>query len=228
MKFRNLMVIGTSHIAPESIQEVDRVINDEKPGIVALELDPPRLHALLSKKKQKLSLSGIRRIGFKGWLFSVIGAWVENRLGGKVGVSPGSEMLHAYRLASQHSLAVALIDQDIEVTLKRFSKEFSWRERWRLFVDIVRGFVWRKQQVEFSLKKVPSQKVISKLIHEVKKRYPNLYRVLVEERNEHMAKRLAFLMKKHPEKSVLAVVGAGHEQEILVLVKKYINRIDIV
>ena len=70
------------------------------------------------------------------------------------------------------------------------------------------------------LSKVPSKKLIKKLIGIVKKKYPNVYMVLVEERNKIMAKNLSSLMRKFPEKKILAVIGAGHEDEILDLVKK--------
>jgi len=58
----------------------------------------------------------------------------------------------------------------------------------------------------------------------VKKRYPNFYRVLIEERNQIMALNLANLIKNYPDKNILAVVGAGHEKEIEKLTKKYLNR----
>jgi len=39
-----------------------------------------------------------------------------------------------------------------------------------------------------------------------------------------MAKRLAFLIQHEPEKVIVAIVGAGHEKEILDLIKKYLKR----
>jgi pheromone shutdown protein TraB len=47
--------------------------------------------------------------------------------------------------------------------------------------------------------------------------------VLVEERNNFMASRLAQIIYRFPEKKIIAFIGAGHEKEILTLVKKYIN-----
>ena len=35
-----------------------------------------------------------------------------------------------------------------------------------------------------------------------------------------MAKNLALLMNENPEKNILAVVGAGHEEDIIGLIKK--------
>ena len=215
-------IIGTSHIAPESLKKVEQVILETKPGIVAVELDRKRLIALLSKEKQKPSFRDIRRVGLKGWLFALIGAWAERKLGAKVGVSPGSEMLKAISLAQKAGAKVALIDQDIEITLRRFSRALSWKEKLTFLGDLFKGIVLRKG-VQFDLARVPSQKVISRLIEDVKKRYPNIYRVLVKERNEFMAQKLARIIQNYPEERIIAVVGAGHEKEIAQLLKSYIK-----
>lgn len=223
MKYKNVYVIGTSHIAKESVDAVKDFIAKQKPDIVAVELDASRLAALNSKTRPKPSLKDIRRIGLNGFLFSLLGGWIERKLGEKVGVSPGSEMLSAIRLAQQSGVKIALIDQNIEITLRRFSQVFSWKEKWNLFIDIVKGIVWRKSVLSFDISKVPTSQMISKLLKEVKLRYPNLYRVLITERNEVMAQRLAKLSADFSEKRILAVVGAGHESELLLLVKKYLN-----
>ena len=228
MKFRNVFVIGTSHIAKESVEEVKLFIALRKPDVVAVELDRARLSGLASKRRERMSLRDVRRVGFYGFLFSLVGGWVERKLGEKVGVSPGSEMLSAVRLAQQSGARVALIDQDIAVTLKRFSVVFSWREKFRLLGDVVKGLFSGKSVIDFDLKKVPPERVIKKLIGEVKRRYPNLYHVLVTERNEFMALRLAELSRDFPDKLILAVVGAGHEDELVVLIKKYLKVNDVV
>jgi len=223
MKHKNLTIIGTSHIAKQSLEDVERHITEKKPDIVALELDKKRLSALLSKKKDKIRLYDIKRIGFKGYIFALIGAWAEKKLGNLVGVTPGSEMLRAINLAKKNKIQIALIDQDIEITLRRFSKTLTWKEKWNFLVDIIKALFFRKNVIEFDLTKVPSKKVIKKLIDKVRIRYPNIYNVLIKERNEVMAHNLAKLMDKYEDKDILAVVGAGHEEDIISIIKAQIT-----
>lgn len=218
----HLEIIGTSHISPESLKKVEQTILDKKPQIIAIELDAKRLYALIHKGKERISFRDIRNVGLKGWLFAIIGAWAEKKLGAKAGVAPGSEMLKAVAAAQQVGAKIALIDQDINITLQRFSKALTWKEKFTFAADLFKGVVLKKG-VQFDLKKVPSQKIIKTLIEDVKKRYPNVYKVLVKERNEYMAKRLATLIKLHPEENIIAVVGAGHEREIRKLLKKYLK-----
>jgi len=224
----NLKIIGSSHIAEQSINDVKAAIDSFKPDIIALELDKRRFYSLTGKKgdkKEKIRLSDMMKVGFSGYLFSIIGAYVEKKLGNQVGVIPGSEMIAAARLAKKNNIKVALIDQDIEITLKRFSKEFSWKEKFRIISDIFRGIFFKKSELKkiglnaLDLTKVPEKEVIKKLTAMVKKRYPNLYKVLIEERNIVMANNIAHILKADPDKRVLAVMGAGHEEEIEQLIK---------
>lgn len=223
VNYNNLYIIGTSHIAPQSLNEVRNFIETNKPEIVALELDKSRLHAIVSGKKgDKMSIS---KYGLKGYLFAKIGHYAEHKLGGQTGVKPGDEMKLAYELAQKHHLKIALIDQDIQITLKKL--KISWREKWNFLVDIVKGFynylMGKPPEISFDLRNVPSEELIVKMISQVKDRYPNLYNVLIEERNEYMAKKLFALMKMYPEAKILAVVGAGHANDIIEIVKGYRN-----
>ncbi len=220
-----LIIIGTSHIAVDSIKNVKKTILEQKPDIVAIELDKKRLSALLSKQKKGIALSDIKRVGLQGWLFALFGQWLQKKLGKKIGIIPGSEMIAAFKIARQNKIKVALVDQDIEKTLRRFSKSLSWKEKWNFVVDAVKGFIFKKG-VKIDLRKVPEEKVIKMLITELKKRYPNIYRVLIKERNQVIAKNLARLIKNFPDAVIVAVLGAGHTKEVEKLVQKYLKEND--
>ena len=64
-----------------------------------------------------------------------------------------------------------------------------------------------------------SKKLIKKLVDKVKKRYPNIYKVLIEERNIVMANNLRNIISRNKDKKILAIIGAGHEEEILEMIK---------
>ncbi len=214
-------MVGTSHIAADSAQEIVKLVEEEQPGLIAVELDKRRLHALLSKEKPKITFTLLRTVGVKGFLFALLGSWVQRKLGRLVGVEPGVDMLTAVDLARQRHIKLALIDQDIEITLQNFSKALSWKERFRFLGDIVRAIFFRKREMRrlglerFDLTAVPSKKLVQRLTKELHDRYPNIYRVLVAERNHVMARRLHALMAQFPDERILGVVGAGHEDDLL-------------
>ena len=209
-----ITLLGTSHIAQESIRRI-RAAAETSPAVIAVELDHKRLASLLQGGKTALRFSDIRRIGLKGFLFAWIAGIVQRKLGAQVGIIPGSDMLQAVKIAHQQKIPIALIDQDIEITLRRFSSRLSWRERGRFLIDIIRGLLFGKRELKkyglahFDLRKVPSEEMIATMVKLLRERYPNVYEVLVEDRNRVMAQNLLRLAAQH-EGTILAVVGAGH------------------
>ncbi len=214
----NLAIIGTSHISQESINKVRDAIEKGKPGIVAIELDRKRLYALVHNLQAKPKLSDIKRIGVKGFLFALIGGWLQKKLGEHVGIVPGSDMKIAFETARNSGAKIALIDRDIEITMQRFSKAFTWKEKLMMVKELLLSPFGPKIRIDLS--KVPEKKLIKRLLKETREKYPGIYRVLVEERDEIMARNLAKIISENPEAKILAVVGAGHEDEILRRVKQ--------
>ena len=141
--YHNLTIIGTSHIAIESVKEVRDVILKEKPEIVALELDRARFKALIEGENEKRGprLSDIKVIGLNGYVFSLIGAYAERKLGEIVGVKPGDEMKEAAQTGKDVGARIALIDQRIEITLRKFSKEITLKEKLRFVYEIIKN-IW--------------------------------------------------------------------------------------
>jgi pheromone shutdown-related protein TraB len=211
--YKNLTIIGSSHIAKESILEVKKFILSEKPDIIALELDHKRLFALFNKRKIKLN--DIKEVGFKGFLLNLIGAYIEKKLGKLVGVSPGSEMKTAFKLAKTYNAKIALIDQDIQVTLKKLAK-IKFKEKLKIAKDILKGLILRKNEIEpFDLTKVPKEEIIIKILEKIEEKYPGVYNILIKERNEYMGKALNKIIHDNWDKKILAVIGAGHEKGVV-------------
>lgn len=219
MIYKNLIIIGTSHIARQSINDINKAFSEYAPDVLCVELDNKRLHALLTDAKPDYSLSGIKKYGLQGYLFAVIAGILQKKLGNIVGIKPGSDMLTAVNLAKKNNKHLMLIDQDIEITLRRFSKEFTFREKMRLLWDIIRS-PFAKQKIKINLNDVPKEKLIDEMMKQLKERYPSLYAVLIDERNNVMAKNLVRIMEKNIDKKILAVIGAGHEKEMLRLIKQ--------
>ena len=224
----NLKIIGTSHIAAQSINEIKTAVKTDKPDIIAVELDFQRASALMAEQKNKVKLSDILKIGVKSYLFVKIGQYVQQKLGQMVGVSPGSEMKTALELARKEKLEIALIDQPIQTTLKNFSKELTWKEKFRFIGDIFKGILFKKKQMKelglenLDLSKVPQEEIIEKMMIPLKTRYPNIYKTLVADRNRYMVKKLIQLLRKNPDKKILVIVGAGHKsgmEELLLKVE---------
>ena len=77
---------------------------------------------------------------------------------------------------------------------------------------------------DFDLRKVPEQQAIAKIVSHVKKQYPSIYKTIIADRDKYMVKQLVKIMRKNPEKKILAVVGAGHQEGM----EKLLLKVDIV
>src|SRR3989344_4729952 len=102
MRYQNIQIVGTSHIAQQSIKEIEKAFED---------------------------------------------------------------MPTAYNLARKNKARIVLIDQPIEITLQKLSKELTFREKARIVWDIVSS-PFSKEKVSFDLRKVPEKKLITRLIEE--------------------------------------------------------------
>ncbi len=212
-----LHIIGTSHIAKQSVEEIKTAFELYNPDIVAIELDKERATTLLSphNAKRKPSIRITLKYGLTGYLFALIGQSAQKKLGQIVGMEPGEDMKTGLTLAKKHNKEIALIDQPIHITLTNISKGFGWREKGRFLADIAKGIVQPKKQakelgIDFDLTKVPESELIEKMMTYLHKRYPSLHKAIIEDRNKYMVKRLVELIRKHTDKKILVIVGAGH------------------
>ncbi len=214
----NIYVLGTSHISIESIKEVKATFKEFDPDIIALELDPLRFQALLTKKQKRSFTKEVQFFGIKGFLLTLILGYIEKKLGEKVKIKPGTEMLTAIKLARENKKEIALIDQNIKLTIHNLSK-IPFREKSRVFFDILRAPFMQKKKIQIDLTKVPKEEFIESILDAVKIRYPAIYKALIGDRNKILAKNLNKLKKEKEGKKILAIIGAGHKKEVERLIK---------
>ena len=207
---RNIHIIGTSHIAKDSVKKVKESFDILKPDILALELDPGRAYSLENNIKRPKNLILLKNLGLMGFLFFLFGEFLQKNLGKIVNIKPGAEMLTALKTARNKNIAIALIDRDIRITLRRFSKYFRKRELLKIIMDMIFGAFKKNSLGDVDLSKVPADNIIEIVLEQTKKRYPSLYKVLIEERDIYMARNLIHISENNPDKKIMAVVGAGH------------------
>lgn len=203
-----VVIVGTSHVASESLTRVDSAIETYHPDVVGIELDRQRLHAMQQGLPSANFFQLWRRAGFFGAAFFTIGRILQQRIGTSLGLQPGTDMLHALERARSKEVSVALVDRDIRDTLKSL-KRIPRKEKFRFVLDLIPGRSKVDDELaNLDLSKVPGDEVVEKVLNHMRDRYPRFYHVLVEERNETIARNAERLLK-HFETIVL-VVGKAH------------------
>jgi pheromone shutdown-related protein TraB len=223
-----ITIVPTSHIAMESIRLIRETVEKEKPDCIAVELDMNRYRTL--REGEASLLDSLRALGLPTFLFYFVLKNLQQSLGRMVGVSPGSEMLEAVRVGQQNGIYVAFIDRDIGDTLLRI-KDIPAKEKVRLLTFVLRALLpstWSKSLLlksgsapsfkRIDLSKVPPEEIVNTAIELLRKEFPRLYRILIEERNLYMAQRIKELSSRF--QNIVIVVGAGHAKGIAEILKE--------
>ena len=210
---RQFILVGTAHISQESVELVRRVIDGERPDCVCLELDDKRYQALTQKERwQSLDLREvIRKKQLATLVISLFMASYQKRLGSKLGVTPGAELLAADQAAKELQIPVSLCDRDIRVTLRRAWKSTSLWKKSYLMSSLLASLFDDTEICEEKLTQLKQKDVLSEMMEELGEAMPDLKRVLIDERDIYLSEKI----KSSPGKRLVAVVGAGHLSGII-------------
>lgn len=205
---RRFVLVGTAHISQESVQLVRSVIERERPDAVCIELDQRRFEALSQRKRwESLDLREvIRNRQLSTLLLNVVLSSYQKRLGGKLGVMPGSELLEAANVAQELGVPIALCDRDVRITLKRAWGALSFWRKAELLSGAFATVFESPELSEEELRRLKKQDALSELMQELGRALPQLKRALIDERDAYLATKI----REAEGQTVVAVVGAGH------------------
>jgi len=134
----SVTVVGTAHVSQDSVEEVEETVERERPDVVAVELDESRYRRLQGEAPDDLDAKDLIR---GQMVFQFIAYWllsyVQTRLGERFDVTPGADMQAAVDTAHRLGLGVALVDRDIQTTIRRFWQRLRAREKLGLFGSLL-------------------------------------------------------------------------------------------
>ncbi len=202
-----LRLLGTAHVSTASVEAVKDQISTYQPDIVAVELCQSRYTALTSNRR--LDKEGLLKVVKEGKaplvLLQSLLAAEQRKLGLDEGQQPGAELLVAVQEAKANDLEYALIDRDIQTTLRRAWKKMKFREKVKILWSLLGDEDEDGPEVSELLE---DQDLLSSLMEELKTFSPGAGTVLIDERDSFLAGKIADLPLD--ERKVLVVVGAGH------------------
>jgi len=213
----NLRLLGTAHVATASVEAVKQNINEWNPDIVAVELCKSRYDALTQDRR--MDKEGLLKVIKEGKapmvLLQSLLAAEQRKMGMDEGQQPGAELLAAVNVAEEFGLEVALVDRDIQTTLRRAWNKMGFKEKlglmWALMAE-------DDSEDELELEEMLADKdLLTSLMEELREVSPGAGVVLIDERDEYIARKISGVRNKG---KVLAVLGAGH----LDGVSKYLSK----
>lgn len=207
-----LLLVGTAHVSPESVREVEAAVATFSPDVVAIELDSMRLNAL--ENQQKWDQTPVHKLlkSDKLWLFltQILLASYQRKLGEVYGAEPGAEMLAGVRAARAAGKEVLLADRDVGITMQRAYRTMRFREKARLMWELVKAMFTPDQEGDElpDATKMLEADAVSSMMNELGRIAPSIKTVVIDERDTYLATKIQGPLAEG--KRVVAVVGAGH------------------
>ncbi len=142
----------------------------------------------------------------------------QRRLGERLGVKPGSELLAAIEAAREADSKLILADRNVQVTLTRtwrnlgfFSKaKLLWLLLLSLFPSGSNGSS-DEELTEEDIERLKESDHLSEMLAEFAAAFPQVKTPLIDERDDYLMHSIV----NAPGKTVVAVVGAGHVMGIV-------------
>lgn len=210
---KEFILIGTAHVSRESVTEVQQVIESESPHAVAVELDADRLNQLLQGEKfRDTNVMDLIKAGQTHlFLFNLLLANLQRKIGQDLGVKPGEEMLAAVQKAQEKQLPVILADRPVKITLSRTLSALTLVEKLKIAGNIFMGVFTPAEPIsKEKIESMKDQDAVTQLVQELSREAPNAKKSLIDERDAFISHSLL----EAPYQKIVAVVGAGHVQGI--------------
>ncbi|MDP6744026.1 MAG: TraB/GumN family protein [SAR324 cluster bacterium] len=205
---KQILLIGTAHISQSSVDEVNEVIEQEKPDTVCIELCASRHQAMMDKDQWKnMDIFKVVREGKSFLLFAnLIMTAFQKRLGSQLGVKPGAEMLAAAEASERVNSELLLADRDVKITLQRTWRGMPFWGRMKVLSQLLASLFVREEISKEEIEKLKESDALSEAMQMLTDQSPDMKRILIDERDQFMAEKI----RQAPGKRIVAVVGAGH------------------
>lgn len=210
---KRITIIGTAHVSAESVTDVTDAIDELEPERVCVEIDEARFRAMT--QGQDWSNLNIYRVIRERKGFLLLGNLVlqsfQRRIGEELGIKPGEEMRAAVGAAEEREIPVALCDRDIQITLRRaWASTGLWGKN-KMLAALLSSLFSREELSKEEIEELKQKSALQGMMEELAEFLPQAKTVLIDERDQYLAKRIF----EQPETNIVAVVGAGHVSGIV-------------
>ncbi len=205
---REIILIGTAHVSRDSAELVEKVIEEERPDTVCVELCQSRYDAIMQKTdwEEMDILKIIRQKRTSLLLSQLIMASFQKKLAERFKINPGEEMIRAVRKADEIGARVVLADRDIRTTLKRTWRTMKFFRKLRFIYELITSIFIDEEISEEDIEKLKERDALELALQTFGKELPEIKATLIDERDRYLARRI----DDAPGEKIVAVVGAGH------------------
>ncbi|MBF7096525.1 TraB/GumN family protein [Alkalibacter mobilis] len=205
---KQIILVGTAHVSKNSAEEVKKIIDQEKPDSVCIELDEQRYKSIKDKDKWRntdiVKIIKDKKAGFM--LTNIILSNYQRKIAEQFNINPGQEMIQGITSAADTGAVTVMADRDIQTTFTRLWRKVSFWGKIKLIASIMYSLIDDEDITEEDLERMKTEDMLSSALSEMSKAFPTLKKYLVDERDQY----LAYKIKNAPGEKIVAVLGAAH------------------
>jgi pheromone shutdown protein TraB len=205
-EMERVIFVAVIHTDIDSIERARSTVKSVRPEVVAVELDKERYEQLMNHSEDS-EIPQPSGNAVEGMLQQI--ALLEKDLGQVVGSGVGNEMRAAIDEGREIGAKIALVDRPLRETISALMK-VPLDEIYKLMGLIPQA----SEEIEGGnaldfLSQLKEEGSVNSLMEEFETEFPNLFDVLVKQRDEYVAHALVTILNDVQGK-IVAVLGAGH------------------
>ncbi len=205
---REIILVGTAHVSRESVEEVARVVREEAPDRVCVEIDAGRYKSMTDQDDwEKLDVAKVLKEG-KGFLLmaNLVLSSFQRRLGMGLGVKPGDEMKKAVETAVELGIPYSFCDREVQVTLKRAWAKCGFWSKSKLMAALASSALSTEKLDEAEIEALKDKNELDGMMAQLADYLPKVKETLIDERDRYLASKIW----SSDGRRLVAVIGAGH------------------
>jgi len=144
----------------------------------------------------------------------------QRKMGEKLGVRPGAELLAGVEKAREIGAEIVLADRDVQATLKRTWASLSFWNKSQLATGLLAVPFSVQEFEEEQIEELKDKDTISEMLAQLAEQMPGLKEPLIDERDRFLMSKI----QEAPGKRIVAVVGAGHVEGMLTHLGESVDR----
>jgi len=205
---KEIILIATAHVLKQSAELVKKVITEEQPDSVCIELDEGRYRTIQNPKAWEntdvIQVIKTKRTGFL--LANLFLGSFQKRIAKNLDTGVGQEMLQGIESARETEAEVILGARAIQITVLRLWRKMGLWTKCKLFFGLLFSVKEDKKIAGDDINELLKKGTLDFAISDMRKQFPRISEILIDERDQYLAHKI----KNAHGKKVVAVLGGAH------------------
>ena len=205
---KEIILIATAHVSRESAELVKKVIEEERPDSVCVELDEGRYESIQNPKAwEETDITKVIKSKKMGFLIAnLILSSYQKKMAEKLKVKVGGEMIQGIESAKEVGACLVLADRSIQTTFLRIWRKLSFWKKIKLLTSFLFSSEEDTEISDKDLQELLKEDMLESAMAGMREQFPKIGEILISERDMYLASKI----KEAPGRKVVAVLGGAH------------------